>query len=118
MNRKTDDLPMTKALGLRLRNLDQARKFAALRSRGEPSVPARLAFAFPTSALVPGHLPARRQLRRKWHCRRDAKVLARIRTNVSDIGVPSDGDTLSRPKPQRAGPGTAGRMLQLTAGRF
>ena len=52
MSRKTDDLPMTTELGLRLRSLrkrarltqsEQARKFAALRSRGEPSVPAQLA---------------------------------------------------------------------------
>ena len=34
---------MTKELGLRLSSLEQARKFAALRSRGEPSVPAQLA---------------------------------------------------------------------------
>jgi hypothetical protein len=33
MNRKTDDLPMTKAFGLRFRSRDQTRKFAALRSR-------------------------------------------------------------------------------------
>jgi hypothetical protein len=35
---------MTKELGLRLRSFEQARKFAALRCRGEPSVPAQLAF--------------------------------------------------------------------------
>jgi hypothetical protein len=33
MNRKIDDLPVTRELGQRLRSLDQARKFAALRSR-------------------------------------------------------------------------------------
>ena len=43
LNRKTDDLPMTKELGLRLSSLELARKFVALRSRGEPSVPAQLA---------------------------------------------------------------------------
>ena len=31
MNRKTDDLAMTREFGLRLRSLEQARKFAALR---------------------------------------------------------------------------------------
>ncbi len=52
MNRKTDDLPMTRELGLRLRSLrtrvrltqsELVRRYAALRSRGEPSVPAQLA---------------------------------------------------------------------------
>ena len=50
--RKTDDLPMTKELGLRSRSLrapvrltqsELVRRFAALHSRGEPSVPAQLA---------------------------------------------------------------------------
>jgi len=52
LNRKTDDLPMTKELGLEPRSLhkrarltesEMDRKFAALRSRREPSVPAQLA---------------------------------------------------------------------------
>ena len=67
---------------------DHARKSAALRSRREPSVPAQLAL----DGLD-------RQLRRKWHCRRDPRVLARICTNVFDIGVPSDGGSQSQPKP-------------------
>ena len=55
---------MTKELGLRLRGLrkraeftqsEQARKFAALRSRGEPSVPAQLDLD-----------GVDRQFRRKW----------------------------------------------------
>ena len=43
MSRDADSFRMTKELGLGLRSLEQARKFAALRSRGEPSVPAQLA---------------------------------------------------------------------------
>ena len=43
MNVQSDVFRVTRELGLRLRSLVQARKFAALRSRGEPSVPAQLA---------------------------------------------------------------------------
>ena len=66
MSDESDVFRVTKELGLRLRSLrgrfwptqsKLARKFAALRSRGEPSVPAQLAL----DGLD-------RQLRRKWRC--------------------------------------------------
>ena len=67
MSDEKDVFCVTKELGLRPRSLrERARADARRASRRPPTRP-------------------------EYHCRRDPKVLAKIREDVFDVGAPSDG---------------------------